>query len=66
MNVLAVSTPDRPDWHWRIVNYHGQTVEESYTAFPTIAAAVSEGNERLRHHADRDVPIARRNWRHGR
>jgi hypothetical protein len=52
MNVLAVSTPDQPDWHWRIVNYDGQTIEESYTGFPTIAAAVTEGNKRLRDHAD--------------
>ena len=66
MNVLAVSTPGQPDWRWRIVNYYGETVEESYTAFRTIAAAVSEGNERLRHHADRDVEIVRRSWRHGR
>jgi hypothetical protein len=57
MNVLAVSTPGDPDWRWRIVDYHGQTVEESYTTFPTIAAAVTEGRERLQQHADRDAPL---------
>ena len=41
MNVLSVSTPGHPDWRWRIVGYHGETVEESYTAFPTIAEAVA-------------------------
>jgi hypothetical protein len=66
MNVLAVATPGHPDWRWRIVGYNGETVEESYTAFPTIAAAVAEGNKRLRGHADRDAPIVRRPWRHNR
>ena len=66
MNVLAVTTPGQPDWRWRIVNYDGQTIEESYTGFPTIAAAVAEGNKRLRDHADRDAPIVRRSWRNGR
>jgi hypothetical protein len=66
MNVLAVSTPGQPEWRWRIVNYHGETVEESYSVFPTIGAAVAEGNERLRRHADRDAPIVHRTWRHGR
>jgi hypothetical protein len=63
MNVLAISTPGHPDWRWRIVNYDGQTIEESYTGFPTIAAAVAGGNERLRDHPDRNAPIVRRAWR---
>jgi hypothetical protein len=62
MNVIAVSTPGQPNWRWRIVNYHGETVEESYTSLPTIAAAVAEGNERLRRHADRDAPLTRATW----
>jgi hypothetical protein len=62
MNVIAVSTPGQPDWRWRIVDYQGQTVEESFTSLPTIAAAVAEGNEHLRHHADRDAPIKRAQW----
>jgi hypothetical protein len=66
MNVLAVSTPRQPGWRWRIGNHDGQTIEESYTGFSTIAAAVAEGNERLRGRADRDAPIIRRSWRHGR
>jgi hypothetical protein len=56
MNVIAVSTPGDPNWRWRIVDHHGQMVEESYTSLPTIAEAFAEGNERLRHHADRDAP----------
>jgi hypothetical protein len=62
MNVVAVSTPGEPNWRWRIVDHHGQTVEESYTSLPTIAEAVAEGRERLRHHADRDAPIKRAQW----
>ena len=55
MNVVAFSSPRWPDWRWRIVNYGGETVEESSTGFATIALAVAEGAERLRHHADRDL-----------
>jgi hypothetical protein len=62
MNVIAVSTPGQPNWRWRIVDYHGQLVEESDTSLPTIAEAVAEGNERLRHHADRDAPVRRATW----
>jgi hypothetical protein len=36
MNVIAISTPGQPDWRWRIVDYRGGTVEESYTSVPTI------------------------------
>src|SRR5204863_8379987 len=66
MNVLAVSNPGHPDWRWRIVDCYGGTVEESHIAFPTIAAAVAEGRDRLRQHADRDAPIVRRRWTPGR
>jgi hypothetical protein len=66
MNVLAVSTPGHPDWRWRIVGYHGETVEDSYTVFLTIAEAVAEGRERLQRHPDRDAPIVRRRSEHGR
>jgi hypothetical protein len=62
MNVVAISKPGRPEWRWRIVDYHGETVEESYTSLPTIAEAVAEGYERLRQHADRDAPIRRAHW----
>jgi hypothetical protein len=66
MNVLAISTPGHPDWRWRIVDYHGGTVEESPTAFPTIAEAVAEGRDHLQRHPDRDAPIVRRRWVPGR
>ena len=62
MNVIAVSTPGQPAWRWRIVDHDGETVEESYTSLRTIAEAVAEGNERLRHHPDRDAPIKRAQW----
>jgi hypothetical protein len=47
MQVIAIATPTRPDWRWRIVDYSGEMVEESSDAFPTIAAAVGAGAERL-------------------
>lgn len=48
MTVVAVSTPRRPDWRWRIVNYAGEIVEESKATFPTINSAVAEGANRLK------------------
>jgi hypothetical protein len=47
MQVVAFSTPTRPDWRWRIVNYAGEMIEESHEAFPTIAAAVAAGTRHL-------------------
>ncbi len=47
MQVTAFSTPARPDWRWRIVNYAGEIIEESRDGFPTISAAVAKGAERL-------------------
>lgn len=47
MQVVAFCTPMRPDWRWRIVNYSGEMVEESYQTFPTIAVAVTEGTVRM-------------------
>ena len=47
MNVLAFSTPRRPEWRWRIVNYAGEIIEESEATFPNIASAVAEGAKRL-------------------
>lgn len=47
MQVLAFSSPRHPDWRWRIINYAGETIEESPQAFATIAAAVAEGTKRL-------------------
>jgi hypothetical protein len=47
MQVVAISTPRNPDWRWRIMNYGGEIIEESQTGFPSIAAAVAAGIERL-------------------
>jgi hypothetical protein len=47
MQVIAFATATRPEWRWRIVDYAGETVEESSSVFPTIAAAVGAGAERL-------------------
>jgi len=63
MQVTAFSTPTRPDWRWRIVNYAGDVLEESHETFPTIAAAVAKGTARLisLNVVDRSVPS--RMWR---
>ncbi len=47
MQVAAFSSPRHPEWRWRIVNYAGETIEESPRGFRTIAAAVAEGTKRL-------------------
>jgi hypothetical protein len=47
MQVLAFSSPSRPDWRWRIVNYSGEMVEESYETFASIATAVTDGTRRM-------------------
>ncbi len=47
MQVIAFASPVRPEWRWRIVNYAGEMVEESFTTFPTIAVAVARGTQRL-------------------
>jgi len=47
MQVIAFTTTGRPQWRWRIVDYAGIMVEESSSVFPTIAAAVGAGSERL-------------------
>jgi len=47
MQVTAISTPRYPEWRWRITDYAGETVEESQASFPSIAAAVAAGTERL-------------------
>jgi hypothetical protein len=48
VQVIAFATPRNPDWRWRIVNYAGEMVEESFHEFSTIAAAVEAGGRRLR------------------
>jgi hypothetical protein len=47
VNVVAFSTPLRPTWRWRIVNYAGEIVEESETSYPSIGIAVAAGAKRL-------------------
>jgi len=47
VQVTAFSTPARPEWRWRIVNYAGEIIEESFSEFPSIAAAVAKGTTRL-------------------
>jgi hypothetical protein len=56
MNVLAVSTPRRPEWRWRIVGAGAEVIEESSTGFATITQAVAEGAQRLRDLASGDAP----------
>ena len=55
MQVIAFSTPSRPAWRWRIVSNAGELVEESYSVFASIAAAVDEGQARVRQLDLRDV-----------
>jgi hypothetical protein len=55
MQVLAFSTPTRPEWRWRIVSFSGAVVEESFETFSSIAMAVSEGSRRLNELAERDA-----------
>jgi hypothetical protein len=57
MQVIALSTPSYPDWRWRIVNYGGDIVEESFETFPSIAIAVAEGTRRLRTLNDQDLSV---------
>jgi hypothetical protein len=47
VQVAAFSTPAKPAWRWRMVNYAGETVAESRDEYPTIAAALAEGTKRL-------------------
>jgi hypothetical protein len=58
MDVTAFSTPNRPDWRWRIVTYAGEMVEESREGFPTIRLAVTEGTKRMKamNVVDRSTP----------
>lgn len=55
MQVIAFTTPARPDWRWRIINYAGDMVEESSQAFPSIATAVREGTVRMNEINVKDV-----------
>jgi hypothetical protein len=54
MQVVAFSSPSRPEWRWRIVGYSGEMVEESYETFASITTAITEGTHRMNQlsHAD--------------
>jgi hypothetical protein len=58
MQVVALSTPTRTGWSWRIVNAAGEVIEESRERFPSIAQAVATGRNRLSRLklVDRSVP----------
>jgi hypothetical protein len=58
MQVTAISTPRYPEWRWRITDYGGETVEESHVGFPSIAAAVAAGRERLVRMNEPDRPAS--------
>lgn len=47
MHVAAVSTPDHPEWRWRIATYAGEVVAQSPGGFESMAAALAEGRRRL-------------------
>jgi hypothetical protein len=47
MQVMAFSTPTRPEWRWRITDYSGQMIEESRDSFASISAAVAAGTAEL-------------------
>jgi len=53
VQVFAFSSPQQPDWRWRIVDGDGAMIEESSRTFSSIANAVADGAKRLR---DLDVP----------
>jgi hypothetical protein len=55
MQVVAFCTPAQPEWRWRIVNYSGEMVEESYETFLSIAAAVTGGTSRMDELTVRDL-----------
>ena len=55
MQVVAFCTPAQPEWRWRIVNYSGEMVEESYETFLSIAAAVTDGTRRMDELTVRDL-----------
>ena len=61
MQVTAFSTPEQPNWRWRISKYSGEVVEESREVFQTIAVALDAGRTRLGELDAADEP-ERRGW----
>jgi hypothetical protein len=68
MQVLAFSTPARPEWRWRIVDLSGDIVEESRDGYGSIATAVAAGAERADELTRRELaprnpgPLRRAPW----
>jgi hypothetical protein len=62
VQVAAVNTSKDGYWRWRIINYAGNTIAESRQRFPSIAAAVAQGEKRraAMNVIDRSEPV---NWR---
>ena len=58
MQVFAFCSPQHPAWRWRIINYAGDTIEESHQVFSTIAAAIAQGTKRLGHMNVVDTSVA--------
>jgi hypothetical protein len=46
-NVIAFAAPGHTGWRWRVVNGHGQQVEESEGTYKTIGLALEDGRQRL-------------------
>ncbi len=46
--MIAFAIPTSPGWRWRIVNFAGEMVEESFRVFSGLAEAVAAGGQRLR------------------
>jgi len=57
VQVIAFATPASPEWRWRIVNYAGEMVEESYRMFPSISEAVAAGTKRMREIGGVDLSV---------
>ena len=63
MQVAAIAKAQGRGWHWRIVNYAGEVIEESTDEFGSIAAAVAQGSARLVTLNRVDRSEAARPWR---
>jgi hypothetical protein len=63
MQVGAFATPSSGGWRWRIMDYAGEIVQESHSAFPTIGEAVAEGKKRLAEMNVVDRSVAPRPYR---
>jgi hypothetical protein len=63
VQVTAISTPNRHEWRWRIVNYAGEIIEESRETFTTISAALVKGNARMTALNVVDTSTPSRAWR---